>query len=386
MNMTRGLFETPKLDDLEREVIDRIAGIRTSLQYMLSTSKRWTGLLARVTLARSIQGSNSIEGYLVSIEDAIAAVEGEQPVADPNTEVWKAVSHYQHAMTYILQLADDPYWMYDENLIRGLHYGTLAYDLSKNPGRWRPGNIHVRREATGEIVYTAPDAETVPSLMKALVDSLNVKDSEVPKMVKAAMAHLNLVMIHPFSDGNGRMARALQTLVLVREERILDKVFCSIEERLGAIRDEYYKVLAEVGTPKWNPSGDARPFVRFCLASHLYQAEMLLQYSRFMAAVWGYVEEEAKRRGFPERLHFAMADAAMRFKVRNATYRRAAGDINEHLASRDLKWLVDEGLLIAEGERRGRTYTAATPLYDIGKRARDEFPPKVTSNPFEDKK
>src|SRR5215831_12695151 len=237
--MTEALFRAPKLNDVEWRVIARIEGIRASLKYMLSTSKRWTGLLARVTLAKSIQGSNSIEGYLVSDEDAIAAVEGEQPVTDPNTEVWKAVTNYQRSMTYILQLADDPSWVYDENLIRGLHYGMLAYDLTKNPGRWRPGAIHVRREATGEIVYTAPEAEAVPPLMKALVDSLNAKDSEVPNMVRAAMAHLNLVMIHPFSDGNGRMARALQTLVLVRQERIVDKVFCSIEERLGAIRDPY---------------------------------------------------------------------------------------------------------------------------------------------------
>jgi Fic family protein len=384
--MAETLFQAPKLDDVERMVIARIEGIRASLKYMLSTSKRWTGLLARVTLAESIRGSNSIEGYLVSKEDAIAAVEGEQPVTDPNTEAWKAVTNYQRSMTYILQLADDPSWIYEENLIRGLHYGMLAYDLAKNPGRWRPGAIHVRREATGEIVYTAPEAEAVPSLMNALVDSLNAEDGEVPSMVKAAIAHLNLVMIHPFSDGNGRMARALQTLVLVKEERIVDKVFCSIEERLGAIRDPYYSVLAEVGTPTWNPTGDARPFVRFCLASHLHQAEMLLQYSRFIAALWGYVEEEGNRRGFPERLHFAMTEAAMKYRVRNATYRRAAGDINEHLASRDLKLLVDQGLLIAEGERRGRIYRAAQPLLDLGARARDEFPPRVSPDPFAEAK
>jgi Fic family protein len=335
-----------------------------------------------VTLAKSIQGSNSIEGYLVSVEDAIAAVEGEQPVIDPNTEVWQAVTHYRRAMTYILQLADDPHWVYDPNLIRGLHYGMMAYDLDKNPGRWRPGTIHVRREATGEIVYTGPDPEAVPPLMQMLVDELNVADPDVPTMVKAAMAHLNLVMIHPFSDGNGRMARALQTLVLVKEEKVLDKVFSSIEERLGSVRDDYYSVLAHVGSPTWNPGGDARPFVRFCLAAHLYQAEMLLRWSRYLSALWGYVEDEARRRGLPERAQFAMVDAASGMKVRNATYRRVAGDINEHLASRDLKQLVDAGLLVAEGERRGRSYSAGALLRELGKRADDAFPRRVPANPF----
>lgn len=376
------LFRTPDVHPAERDVIAQVESIRASLRYMLSTAKRWTGLLARATLARSIQGSNSIEGYVVSVEDAIAAVEGEQPASDARAEVWQAVTHYRRAMTYILQLADDPHWSYDPNLLRALHYDMMAYDLSKNPGRWRPGAVHVRREATGEIVYTGPDPSLVPSLVQTLVDELNLGEARVPTMVTAAMAHLNLVMIHPFSDGNGRMARALQTLVLVKAEHIMDKVFSSIEERLGAIREPYYDVLAQVGSHAWNPGGDARPFVRFCLAAHLYQAEMHLQFSRRMSALWGYVEEEVRRRGWPERVLFALADAASGFRVRNATYRRAAGDIGEHLASRDLKLLVDAGLLVAEGERRGRTYRAAPPLRALGERAREQFPPRASANPF----
>ena len=65
-------------------------------------------------------------------------------------------------------------------------------------------------------------------------------------MVRGAMAHLNLTMINPFKDGNGRISRALQTLVLAREG-ILHPVFCSIEEWLGRVTAEYYAVLAEVG-------------------------------------------------------------------------------------------------------------------------------------------
>ena len=379
-SLAHRLFEAPKLEPIEQDVIARIEEIRNSQKYMLSTSKRWSGLLARVTLARAIRGSNSIEGYLVSVEDAIAAVEGEEPAVDPKAEVWQAVTHYRRAMTYILQLADDPHMVYDENLIRGLHYSMVAYDLTKNPGRWRPGAVHIRREATGEIVYDGPDPELVPPLMKKLVTRLNEND-DTPTMVKAAMAHLNLVMIHPFSDGNGRMARALQTLVLVRGEKVFDKMFCSVEEFLGEVRDEYYAVLAQVGGRKWTPTGDACPFVRFCLTAHLNQAERLLRFSRWLGRVWMEVEEETKRRGLPDRVQFAMAEATMGLKVRNATYRRAA-DINEHLASRDLKLLVDQKFLTAEGERRGRVYVAAETLLAIRKRAQEQFPPPEFQDPF----
>ena len=88
------------------------------------------------------------------------------------------------------------------------------------------------------------------------------------------MAHLNLVMIHPFKDGNGRMARALQTLVLAREA-ILAPEFSSIEEYLGRNTPAYFDVLGQVGGGKWQPERDARPWVRFVLTAHYRQALIL---------------------------------------------------------------------------------------------------------------
>src|SRR5215831_16158756 len=209
------LFETAAPDDLERGVIERIDDLRGRLRYAVSTPKLWTGLLRRATLARSIQGSNLIEGYHVTLDDAIAAIEHGEPL-EANDEVWLAITGYRNAMTYILQLSDDPHFSFNEGLIRSLHYMMLHHELVKNPGKWRPGPIFVRREPSGEIVYEGPSDELIPGLMHEFVQRLNAKD-DLPPMIRAAMAHLNLVMIHPFSDGNGRMARAIQTLVLARE-------------------------------------------------------------------------------------------------------------------------------------------------------------------------
>src|SRR3546814_14964435 len=78
------------------------------------------------------------------------------------------------------------------------------YDLDASPGLWRPRGIWIRNEASGDIVYEGPDHELVPGLVEELVEDLQA-DSDVPVMVRAAMSHLNLVMIHPFRDGNGRM-------------------------------------------------------------------------------------------------------------------------------------------------------------------------------------
>ena len=371
------LFSAPKLDVQDREVLGRIDGLRTSLQHAVSTPLRWTRVLRRLTYARAIQGSNSIEGYNVSVEDAIAAVEGEEPL-DAEDEAWEAVTGYRSAMTYVLQLSNDPHFSYATALLRSLHYMMLNYDLTKHPGKWRPGPIHVRNDATGEIVYEAPDAELVPDLMEKLALGLNAPDT-TPAMVRAAMSHLNLVMIHPFSDGNGRMARCLQTLVLAREG-ILAPEFCSVEEYLGRNTQDYYAVLARVGEGGWHPENDSRPWIRFMLTAHFRQASTLLRRTKEMKRTWDELEREIQRRGLPDRVLFALAEAALGFKVRNSTYRSAA-EVSLQVASRDLKLLADQGLLLAHGERRGRHYTASEAVLAIRQRVRE---PRKIPDPYKE--
>ena len=375
---TSMIFQTPELTVKEEEVVLRIEELKRTLGYSVSvTSKRWQGLLRRITFARAVRGSNSIEGYDVALDDAIAAAEGEEPL-DPKTEAWAAVTGYQSAMTYVLQLADDPHFGYSADLVRGLHFMMMQYKLTKNPGRWRPGPIFVRDDEREEVVYEGPDAELVPGLVQELLDFLNRPPQDMPVVVKAAMAHLNLVMIHPFSDGNGRMARCLQTLVLARGG-VLASPFSSIEEYLGRNTLAYYDVLAEVGGGSWHPERDARPWIRFCLTAHYRQATTLLLRSKELARLWDTLEHEAIRRGLPERTVLALAEAAAGLRIRNATYRPIA-EISDQVASRDLKSLVEHGLLVAKGERRGRYYVASEVLQAIHAKTRE---PRKVEDPFE---
>ena len=362
------IFQCPELDSKEMEVVGRVAELKRLLGHSVSDSpKRWYGLLRRITFARAVQGSNTIEGYDVALDDAIAAAEGEEPL-DPKTEAWAAVAGYQSAMTYVLQLAGDAHFSYSADLLRGLHFMMLQYKLAKKPGRWRVGPIFVQDDERAEVVYEGPPAESIPELMDELLRSLN-GNLEMPGIVKGAMAHLNLVMIHPFADGNGRMARCLQTLVLARSG-ILAAPFSSIEEYLGRNTRAYYDVLAAVGGGSWHPERDARPWIRFCLTAHYRQATTLLLRTKEMQRLWDALEEEVGRRKLPERTVLALVDAAIGLRVRNATYRPVA-EIHDNLASRDFKSLVAEGLLVPEGERRGRFYVASELLKAIRARTHE---------------
>jgi Fic family protein len=361
------LFNCAELDLTELGVIDSINKLRESLSYAVGTPRKWTGLLRRNLFARAIRGSNSIEGYQVSVDDAVAAIEGKEPM-DAEYEAWQAVTGYRSAMSYVLQLSDDPYFSYSSDLLRALHYMMIQHDLSKHPGKWRPGPIYVRNEEHGEIVYEGPEAEKVPALIQEMVTSLSDQKPMNP-LIRAAMGHLNLVMIHPFSDGNGRMGRCLQTLILARD-RILGAMFCSIEEYLGRNTEDYYSVLAEVGGGRWSPGRDARPWIRFCLTAHYRQVTTVLRRTKEMNRLWDAVELEVQKLRLPSRVIPALVDAAIGFRIRNATYRVGA-DVSEPVAGRDLKSLADLGLIVGNGERRGRFYLASKTLQKIRETTRE---------------
>lgn len=357
------IFRTPTLGADESAALERVELLRVELANQIAVPRRWLGSLRRLTFARAVQASNSIEGIHASIEDVVAAGGSDEPL-DAESETYAAVRGYQSAMTYVVQLtkADPP--PVDVTLIRSLHFMMTSYDLSKNPGRWRPGAIRVEREIDGAVVYEGPEVEQVPTLVDELVASLAV--AEGPIEVRGAMAHLNLAMIHPFSDGNGRMARCLQTFVLARE-RIVAPEFSSIEEYLGANTRQYYEVLAEVGRGAWHPERDARPWVRFCLEAHEQQARRLLQRLRDIERLWEQCAALAASHRLPDRVVPALVDAARGFRLRNMSYRRLVEstegiEVAEHTASRDLRALVEAHLLVPKGERRGRLYVAAPTL------------------------
>ena len=191
------------------------------------------------------------------------------------------------------------------------------------------------------------------------------------------MTHLNLAMLHPFSDGNGRMARCIQTAVLA-SDGIVAPTFSSIEEYIGHNQQAYYDVLAEVGGGGWKPERDAKPWVRFCLTGHYVQAQTLLRRMRELERLYGELSELVIAARMPDRTALALLQAAFGSRVRNSSYRVSA-DVSKNLASRDLKELVDAGFLVPEGQKRGRFYKASPLVAEIRQRLRL---PKKIGHPF----
>lgn len=376
------VFETPELGEDEHDVISLLSEQREQLRDRVAEPRRWAGTLRRMAFARAVQASNSIEGYSASLDDVVATVDGE-PTLGADEETQQALNGYRDAMTYVLQIAGDNALLIDEGLIRSLHFMMIKHDLRKNPGQWRPGAIYVQ-DADGEKVYEGPTSGEVPSLIAEMVADL--KDDNSPVLVKAAMAHLNLVLIHPFSDGSGRMGRCLQSLVLARD-RVLAPVFSSIEEYLGRNTQAYYDTLAEVGAGSWHPERDARPWIRFCLRAHYKQIRTMLRRRTEIEQLWNGCVALTEDNGLPERCAAALMDSAYGLRIRRGSYRSSAqsvaGDeISKQTASRDLAIMAELNLLETVGERRARYYVAGPAPSRLLEEIHTRRPSPAAGDPF----
>src|SRR6267154_2600645 len=334
------LFQTPPVTEREAEVNDEIDAIRRQLN--LPRLRAWPGLPWRAIHDRILQASKNPALGSVLIENA-AGAEDDEPRAE-NPDAWSAAPGYHAALSFVLQVADAPDFAIDEGTIRALHYMMASHDPQNAAGRWRRGSISVREDSSGKPMYRAPHAKFIPALMAEVIASLNAKD-EVPVFIRAAMAHLNLAAIHPFRDANGRMARALQTFVLARDG-VSAPPFASIDEYLAVNTDKYYMVMDEIDDGVWRPERDDRPWVRFCLTAHVWQARMLMRRTREYDRLWDELEHEVRRRSLPEQVTSALAQAAIGGSLTTAHYESTAM-VSAREADDVLECLVKAGLLVA---------------------------------------
>jgi Fic family protein len=352
------LYPTPPLTSDDERVLAQIEGMRDELRHQVAKPTRWTAGLRKFLTADAVAASNSIEGFRVSTIDVQDLMDGERDV-EVSREDQEETLAYQTMMTYLQTLHDVEDFEYGKGLLNSMHWMLQGHRHSrrKPAGQWRRTGVFVTDPRDASIAaYTAPDVERLPGLMTELVDWLNADDDTHP-LVRAAMAHLHLVSIHPWADGNGRMSRSLQTLLIAREG-VLAPEFSSIEAWLGRPGNtwEYYRELRGRGA-EYQPDQDVGSWVRFNLTAYHQQAQTVRKRLDTSGRVWQVLAEFAGAHGLDQRTVSALHDTAMTGRVRRSRYERAEG-LRTQQAQRDLRDLVTARLLEPVGRTRARYYVA----------------------------
>lgn len=348
------LFSTPPVTPAVEAALAEVADLATQL-HDSGPPTRWMAVLRRSARGAASASSVGIEGFMVDPALATALVAGDRA---PTSVADDVVVAYGRAMDHVVAMADDPQFKWNARVIADLHFDLAWPHPETRPGRLRVSPMGITG-ADGRVQYTAPDAAALPTLLSELVSWLRKGDLAAPPLVRAAMAHLHLVSIHPFADGNGRASRVLQSLVLARSGHLAPEL-ASIEEYLGQHTQAYYDVLHAVQGTTYDPSRSAAPWIEFCATAHVTTARRRADQIRAAAARWNVLEELANTRGWPDRLVIAL-ERAVAGSLDRAGYATEA-EVSPATASADLRRLLDAGWVHATGAGPSTIYRPTSAL------------------------
>jgi Fic family protein len=195
-------------------------------------------------LVRSVHYGTHIEGNELNLTEAEKVLQG-QDIQARDRDIQEVIN-YRKVMDYIGSLKAKETTI-DEDVIKHLHLLTVDKILSTEQcGVFRKTQVVVKNSQTGEISFRPPMAVAIPFQLKNLLEFIeSSKEEDVHPVLKSGIVHYELVRIHPFLDGNGRVARAVATLILYQDGYDIRKFF-SLEEYFDKNALDYYEALQSV--------------------------------------------------------------------------------------------------------------------------------------------
>ncbi len=196
-------------------------------------------------LIRTVHYGTHIEGNELNIDQAENVIMGKDVVGRQRDI--QEIINYRKVMRYIEEIGENSDGKVNEDLIKHLHSLTVKKLLSTDSiGEYRKKQVVVKNSYTGKVSFKPPLSIAIPFQVKDLIAFINSKsEQEIHPVLKSGVVHYELVRIHPFLDGNGRVARALSTLILFLEGYDIRKFF-SLEEYFDKEALRYYDALQSV--------------------------------------------------------------------------------------------------------------------------------------------
>ena len=288
---------TPKILKLITSISEKLGEINAT--YLSKQSPQ----LRKQNRIKTIHSSLQIEGNTLTEEQITALIENKIVIGPEKDvlEVLNAIKLYDNI---------EKYKFYSDKSFLKAHK-ELMNGLIQSPGKYRNKGVGIVK---GNIVeHIAPPAENVPFLMKDLFEYL--KDSDELTLIKSCVFHYEMEFIHPFIDGNGRMGRLWQTLILMSEYRVFE--FLPFESLISQTQNEYYNSLAMC-----DKLGKSTIFIEYMLGVIDKSLSSLLDYNnRIFKDV--------------DRLEYFIKLGAKEFTRKD--YMNIFKDLSSATASRDLK-------------------------------------------------
>lgn len=311
-------------------ITSKILTLVSEIQSLLGESKHLIVKKPSVKLRKenkikTIHHSLAIEGNSLTEEQISSLIEGKKVIGPKNQilEVKNAIQLYEQ-MTDLDPLKENDFLKAHKILMSG---------LIEKPGRYRQQAVGIFKN--DQVSRMAPPAKQVSGLMSPLFLYLK-KDQETLALIKACIFHYELEFIHPFEDGNGRMSRLWQQLLLMKVSPLFE--YLPIESLIHKNQKKYYQALE-----KSDVKGESTDFIEFSL-------EMIVNTLKEFSG-----EILSAKPSANDRIEMAVEHFSQRSFARK-DYMLLHKEISTATASRDLAQAVSNGVLEVQGEKSRAKY------------------------------
>jgi Fic family protein len=309
--------------------------------------------LKRQALIRQVHTSTSIEGNMLAEHQVDRLLSGESILGDEKSII--EVKNYQSTVKEIERLVEkkEPFSV---DFIFKLHKVLMKGLVEEEKlGCVRPGEVYIVDDygKEGEIVkYKGPDPKKVEKLLQDMIEWYKAAtEDDLHPVLKAGILHLQFVMIHPFTDGNGRLARLLTQWSLYSDGWDFKKIIV-LEEFYNRKRQDYYDAEGFVSGDEYHEGQDFAPWLEYFVAGFLVEARKV----RKVITSLGFDKANIKTQTFLDGDELKIID------MLNSTLRITSDDVMKLLsiakrtAQVKLQGLVEKGLIKVEGKGPSTKY------------------------------
>jgi len=329
---------------LTNEIINNIARVSADREAILMSPilPAVEDRLRREALISRTHHSTSIEGNPLSKPQVEIIIDGGKVAARPKDK--REIENYAKVLRYLDSVADRKK-ITESMILRIQAMVTRKILLPKHSGKYRDRMVYIV-DRFGRTVFTPPDTKLVPGLVRNLTNWLNNRESfNLHPVLVAGMAHYELVRIHPFTDGNGRTARALATLILYQRNFDI-KHFFALDDYYNENREAYYTALQYVN----QLTLDLTQWLEYFAEGVAVQMDKLKKRIDSLAHE-PFLRKLKKRIILKERQWKLLEYLKEKDAITNLEYQNIAG-VSREMAKRDLAFLVKEGIIKRFGKGR----------------------------------
>lgn len=337
--------------NITNTILKNIAAIEASEEVLTHAPllPLWEKQFKEDAVVRSVHHGTHIEGNKLLLDEAKDVLEGREVIGRPRDI--QEVINYRRVIEMIDEEASRKTDKITEQLVKKIHKLVVHKILDDTAGEYRTKQVIIRNSQSGEVTFRPPPPTEIPFLMKEFVSWLGrVGQDEIHPVIKAGIAHHELVRIHPFIDGNGRVARLIATLILMIGGFDIRRFF-SFEEYYDRDAVSYYENLQKA------TAGDLVSWLEYFTKGASLEFEKVKQKVLKLSKDVKLKERFGGKQIFLSERQIKIVEYIQEVGfLQNKAFATLFPDVSEDTLLRDLQDLIKKGITKKVGSTKGARY------------------------------